>query len=194
MFQSHVIEPAGKAVKWLGFWPPDNGETSTHFGKRLALAQAAFIQIQRLSMPGKGLSPNRARRLVKGIILPTLLFGAEIFHLTVTMIGKMQTFWNRVLRWITNSFYATNTTVVSAEACLAPIKLYAKQARERTAVRITTAVPKNNIATAMLPGGYPLVEEYRYPMNRRQAFDNNKGGRSLKTWNSTATTTAQVPL
>jgi len=194
MFQSHVIEPAGKAVKWLGFWLTDNGETSTHFGKRLALAQAAFVRIQRLSMPGKGLNPYGARRLGKGIILPTLLYGAEIFDLTVTMIGKMQTFWNRVLRWITNSFYATNTTVVSAEACLAPIKLYAKQAREMTAVRITTAVPKNNIATAMLPGGYPLVEEYRYPTNRRQAFDNNKGGMRPKTWNSTATTTAQVRL
>ena len=123
-----------------------------------------------------------------------MLYGAEIFDLTVTMIGKMQTFWNRVLRWITNSFYATNTTVMSAEACLAPIKLYAKQAREMRAVRITTAVPKNNIATAMLPGGYPWVEEYRYPTNRRQAFDNNKEGMRPKTWNSTATTTAQVRL
>ena len=112
MFQSHVIEPAGKAVKWLGFWRTDNGETSTHFRKRLALAQAAFIRIQRVSIPGKGLSPYGARRLAKGIILPTLLYGAEIFDLTVTMIGRMQTFWNRLLPWITNSFYATNTTVV----------------------------------------------------------------------------------
>jgi len=155
MFQSHVIEPGGNAVKWLGFWLTDNGETSTHFGKRLELAQAAFIRIQRLSMPGKGLNPYGAKRIAKGIILPTLLYGSDIFDLTVTMIGKMQTFWNRVLGWITNSFYSTNMTVVSAEACLAPIKLYAKQAREMTAVRITTAVPKNNIATAMLPGGYP---------------------------------------
>jgi len=194
MFQSHVIEPAGKAVKWLRFWHTDNGEKSTHFGKRLALAQAAFIRIQRLSMPGKGVSPYGARRLAKGIILPTLLNGAKIFDLTVTMIGKMQRFWNRVLRWITNSFYATNTTVISVEACLALIKLYAKQGREMTAVRITTAVRKNNRATAMLPGGYPLVEEYRYPTNRRQAFDNNKGGMRPEMWNSTATTTAEVHL
>jgi len=77
---------------------------------------------------------------------------------------------------------------------LAPIKLYAKQVREMTAVRITMVVPRNNIAAAMLPEGYPLVEEYRYPTNRRQAFDNNKGGMTLKKWNSTATTTAQVRL
>ena len=194
MFQSHVVQPAGKAIKWLGFWLTDNGETSTHFTKRLALAQAAFLRIQRLSMPGKGLTPYGARRLAKGIILPILLYGAEIFDPTVTMIDKMQKFWNRVLRWITNAFYATNITVVSAEACLAPIKLYMRQTREMTAVRITTAIPSNNIATAMLPGGYPMVDDYRYPTNRRQAFDNNKGGMRPKVWNSTSTTSAQVRL
>ena len=92
MFQSHVIESAGKAVNWLGFWLTDNGETSTHLGKKLALAQAALIRIQRLSMPGKGLTPYGARRLAKGINFPTLLYRAKIFDLTVTMIGKMQTF------------------------------------------------------------------------------------------------------
>jgi len=92
MFQSHVVQPAGKVIKWLGFWLTDNGETSTHFTKRLALAQAAFLRIQRLSMPGKGLTPYGARHLAKGIILPILLYGAEIFDLTVTMIDKMQKF------------------------------------------------------------------------------------------------------
>jgi len=194
MFQSHVVQPAGKAIKWLGFWLTDNGETSTHFTKRLALAQAAFLRIQRLSMPGKGLTPYGARRLAKGIILPILLYGAEIFDPTVTMIDKMQKFWNRVLRWITNAFYATNITVVSAEACLAPIKLYMRQTRKMTAVRITTAIPSNNIGTAMLPVGYPVVDDYRYPTNRRQAFDNNKGGIRPKVWISTSMTSAQVPL
>jgi len=194
MFQSHVVQLAGKAIKWLGFRLTDNGETSTHFTKRLALAQVAFLPIQRLSMPGKGLTPYGARRMAKGIILPILLYGAEIFDPIVTMIDKMQKFWNRVLRWITNAFYATNITVVSAEACLAPIKLYMRQTREMTAVRITTAIPSNNIATAMLLGGYPVVDDYRYPTNRRQAFDNNKGGMRPKVWNSTSTTSAQVRL
>jgi len=145
-------------------------------------------------MPGKGLTPYGARRLAKGIILPILLYGAEMFDPTVTMIDKMQMFWNRVLRWITNAFYATNITVVCAEACLALIKLYMRQAREMTAVRITMAIPSNNIATAMLPGGYPVVHDYRYPTNRRQAFDNNKGGICPKVWNSTSTISAQVRL
>ena len=57
LVQSHVVQPAAKVVKWLGYWLADNGETFTHFSKRLALAQGAFNRIQRLSMPGKGLSP-----------------------------------------------------------------------------------------------------------------------------------------
>ena len=63
-----------------------------------------------------------------------------------------------------------------------------------SAVRITTAIPKNNLATAMLPGGYPIMDQYRFPSNRRRAFDSNKGGMRPKTWNSTCTTTAQVRL
>jgi len=98
---------------------------------------------------------------VKCIILPILLYRPEIFDPMVNMTNKIQKFWNRVLRWITNSFYATNITVVLAEECSAPIKLYMRQAREMTAVRITTAISSNNIATAQLPAGYTIVNEYR---------------------------------
>ena len=160
MFQSHVIQLAGKVVKWLGFWLTDNGKTSKRFAKQLALAQVAFLRIQRLSMSGKGLTPYGAGRLVKGIILVTLLYRAEIMDPTVMMTDEMQKFWNRVLQWITNSFYTFNITVLSAEVCVTPIRLYIKQAREMTAIRIMSAVRRNNIATAMLPGGYLLVESY----------------------------------
>lgn len=61
-----------------------------------------------------------------------------------------------------------------------------------TAVRITRAILSNNIATAMQPGAYTVVEDDRYPMNRRQAFDNNKGGICPKVLNSTSMTSAQV--
>jgi len=69
-----------------------------------------------------------------------------------------------------------------------------RQIREMTAVRITTSIPSNNIATAMLPGSYPVVDDYRYQTNRRQAFDNNKGGIRQKVWNSTSTTSGPVRL
>ena len=98
MLQSHTVEPAGLVVKWLGYWLADNGETSTHFTKWLNLVQAAFWRFQRLSLPGKGLSPYGARRLAKGILLPTFLYGTEFLDPSKTMMNKMQVFWNRVLR------------------------------------------------------------------------------------------------
>jgi len=51
------IQPAPKAVKWLGFHFENNHGTCTHYGNRLALAQAAFDRIRRLSFPGGRLTP-----------------------------------------------------------------------------------------------------------------------------------------
>lgn len=84
--------------------------------------------------------------------------------------------------------------MLSAEACLAPIAVYAEQARLMSAVRITSAIPENNIATAMMPMSFPIKREFRFPTNRRMAFDLNKGGMRLKVWTSNSTTTQQVRL
>jgi len=140
------------------------------------MAQGAFWRFKRLSLPGKGLSPYGARRLAKGILLPTMLYGAEFMVPSKTMLKKMQAFWNRVMRWITNGFYATNISVLSAEASLAPVAVYAEQVRSMTAVRLATALPKNNIATAMFPQSFPIQGEFRVATHRRMAFDLNKGG------------------
>ena len=156
MIQAHVVKPAGQVIRWLGYWLTYNGETSTHFTKRLTLAQGAFWRFQRLSLPGKGLSPYGARRLAKGILLPTLLYRVEFMEPSKGMLGKMQVFWNWVLRWITSGFYSTNLSVLSAEVCLAPIVIYAEQARLMSAVRITSAIPENNIATAMMSMSFPI--------------------------------------
>ena len=98
------------------------------------------------------------------------------------------------MRWITNSFFATNTAVLSAEACLAPIEVYAEQIRTMTAIRLATAIPENNIATAMMPQSFPIRRDFRFETNRRLAFDANKGGMRPKVWSSESTTTMQVRL
>ena len=85
-----MVLPAGKVINWLGFWLTDNGETSRHFRKRLALAQAAFLRISRLAMPRKGLIPYGARQLANGIILPITQYRAEIFDPTVNMTRMIQ--------------------------------------------------------------------------------------------------------
>jgi len=129
------VEPAPKAVKWLGFHFEPNHSTWEHFAKRLALAQAAFERIKRLSSPGGRLTSYSERRMANGIIVPTLFYGAEFLEPNITMGNKMETFMNRVRRWITNCFYSTNTIVLSAEACLMPTNLYLEQIRDMARIR-----------------------------------------------------------
>jgi len=110
------------------------------------------------------------------------------------MPDKMQTFWNRVSQCITNPFDATNILGLSAEPCLGPMSIYAEQTTLMTAVRIVTAIPENNVVSAMLPQSFPLKREPRLETNRRLAFDMNKGSMRPKVWSSTCTTTFQTRL
>jgi len=53
MVDGKCTQPTPKAVKWLGFHFENNHGTLTHYANRLALAQAAFDRIKRLSASGK---------------------------------------------------------------------------------------------------------------------------------------------
>jgi len=184
------IQPVPKAVKWLGFYFENNHGTWTHYANRLALAQAAFDRIKRLSSPGGRLTPYSARRMAKAIIIPTLLYGAEFLDPRATMRHKMEVQLNRVKWWITNCFYSTNTNVLSAEACIMPVDLYLEQIRDMAAIRWSTALPNNNIATALFPAGFLLHDSFRLPSNRRAAFS-KAGGMKPKTCDSTSCTSVQ---
>jgi len=54
------IQLAPKAVKWLGYYFENNHGMWTHYANRLALVQAAFDRIKRLSSPGGRLTPYSA--------------------------------------------------------------------------------------------------------------------------------------
>ena len=103
--------------------------------------------------------------MAKAIIIRTLLYGAEFLDPSTTMKHKMEVLLNRVKRWITNCFYSTNTNVLSAEACIMPVDLYLEQMRDMAAIRWSTALPDNNIATALFPPGFPLHNSFRLPSN-----------------------------
>ena len=187
------IQPASKSVKWLGFHFEANLSTWTHFAKRLSLAQVAFHRIKRLSTLGGNLSPYSAPRMAKAFILPTRLYGAEFLDPQPGMQRKMEVVLSRVRRWITNCFYTTNTNVLSAEACLMPLRLYLKQIRDMAIIRWTTALSSNNIAMALMPLEVPLADDFRFPTNRRLAFS-GPGGMKPKTWGSASYTSVQKIL
>jgi len=128
------LQPTPKAVKWLGFHFETNHGTWTHYANRLALAQATFNRIKRLSSPGGRLTPYSTQRMAKAIIIPTLLYGGEFLNPSATMRHKMEVLLNRVKQSITNYFYSTNTNVLSAEACIMPVDLYLEQIRDMAAI------------------------------------------------------------
>jgi len=83
-----------QAVRWLGYWLTPTIQSSTHFRRRLALAQASLTTIRQLSAAGKGLSSWCNRNLVFGAILPILTYGCDLFTLDVTVLKKLDSFWH----------------------------------------------------------------------------------------------------
>ena len=73
----------------------------------------------------------------------------------------MNSFWHRVCRWVTNSFYSTPTIILIREACLPPIDVYCRHRRRLAALRIACAPPTDNQAAAMLPSSFPSRFSFR---------------------------------
>jgi len=70
-----MLCPPSQAVRWLGYRLTPAIQSSIHFRRWLALAQASFTTIQQLSAAGKGLSSWCNRIIVFGAILPILTYG-----------------------------------------------------------------------------------------------------------------------
>jgi len=75
-------------VRWLGYWLTPNITSSAHFSKRVGLTQGRFATIKRLSPQGCGLSTHLSHRLAILLLLPTLLYGADIMVPSRAMIDK----------------------------------------------------------------------------------------------------------
>lgn len=156
----HLFHPV-KSVRWLGYWFTPALETSVHFSKRLALAQGAFSIVRQLSPPGKGLPSYMNRKLATGLILPILLYGADLLVPNAAMLKKLKVFWNRVLRWVTNCFYSTPTPILSCEACIPSLSSILSHKRRMAALRLACSPPSINPASARLPDSFPTASHSR---------------------------------
>jgi len=143
------------SVRWIGYWFTPSMETSTHFQKRLALAQGAFSIIKQLSPPEMGLAPHMNRRLATGLILPILTYGADLFAPNASSLSKMTVLWNKVLRWVTNCFYLTPVSILPCEACLPPLDSFLPHKRKMAAFRMACSSPLIIPAAARMPDTFP---------------------------------------
>ena len=141
--------------------------TSHHFNHRLALANASFSFVKRLSSTGGGTCPVLAHRVAMGLFLPILPYGADLLVPNHCTTLSMNSFWHRVCRWVTNSFHSTPTSSLTREACLPPVDVYCRHRRRLAALGIACAPPTHNPAAARLPASFPSLSSYRAPDSSR---------------------------
>ena len=140
--------------------------TNAHFAQRLSLAQGALDAVKR-SPPGKGLPPYLCHRLASSLIALILLHGSDLFTTILKMPDKLDTFWRRVQRWVTNCFSFTPIPVLAIEACLPPLLLLIEYRQRMAALRLTSAPPEINPAAARLHRSVSNKSTFRSPQCHR---------------------------
>ena len=146
-----MLFPPSQAVRWLGYWLTTTIQSSHHFRRRLALAQASFTTIRLLSAAGKGFSSGCNRKLVFGAILPILTYGCNLFAPNSATLNKLDSFWHGVLRWTTNWFCTTTRSALYREASLPPISTTCKHRRRSAALQLVCAPSQLNPPTIWIP-------------------------------------------
>ena len=101
-----IFSPFDK-LWWLGYWFVPDISSSAHFSRPLALSQAAFAAVRRLSTAGGGIPPHLCHRLAYSLLFPILSYGADLFITTKGLLSKMDVHWRQVQRWVTNCFRST---------------------------------------------------------------------------------------
>jgi len=154
-------------VRWLGYWFTPSLSPNAHFSKRLSLVQGALDSIKRLSPSGKGLPPYLCHRLDSSLLAPVLLYGADLYTSSVRIQDKLDVFWHRVQRWVTNCFSSTPVPILAIEACLPPLVLLIEHQQRVAALRIVCSPPEINPASARPHKSVPNRSSYRSPLCHR---------------------------
>ena len=165
-FDGQLFHPSSK-LRWLGYWFVPNLASSANFSRRLALSQAAFAFVKRLSSAGKGIAPHLCHRLAYCLMFPILSYGADLFSPTKGLPAKMDVHWRQVQRWVTNCFRSTLIPILAAESCLPPLCVLLRHKRRMAALRLVSSPPTINPASARLCRTFPSLLKARAPDSHR---------------------------
>jgi len=176
-----VFHPKNE-VRWLGYWFTPSVSTPTHFTKRLAKAQAAFVAVKRLSPLGMGLPPFLCHRLASSLLFPILSYGADVLTPTTHMVRKLAAYWHKVQRWSTNCFTSTPLDILAIEDCLPPLHLLLAYKRRLASLRVLCSPPEINPATARLPISVQTPSLHRHSPDHRTLSARTAGSRLPLPW------------
>ena len=164
--EGQIFHPSEK-LRWLGYWFVPYLASSAHFSRLLALSQAAFSSVRRLSDAGKGVSPHLCHRLAYCLMFPILSYGADLFTPTKGLLNKMEVHWRQVQRWVTNCFRSTPVPILAAESCLPPLTVLLPHKRRMVALRLISSPTSINPALARLCRSFPTLLNARAPDSHR---------------------------
>ena len=161
-----IFHPSEK-LRWLGYWYVPNLASSAHFSRRLALSQAAFSSVRRLSDAGKGVSPHLCHCLAYCLMFPIHSYCADLFTPTKGLRNKIEVHWQQVQRWVTNCFRSTRVPILAAESCLPPRAVLLLHKRRMAALRLISSPTSINPASARLCRSFPTLLNARAPDSHR---------------------------
>lgn len=141
---------ANKVTRWLGVWLDEQLSFKKHIDKWLNRANLITCHLRRLGNTQRGAPASALRYAVKGCILPTLLYGADIWWpgLAETPTGKIiprgykllttriNTAVNSALRAMLPVYKTTPTPTLNREAGIPPASILLEIARLRKARRL----------------------------------------------------------
>ena len=177
-----MLYPPSQAVRLLDYWLTPTIQSSIHFRRQLALAQASFTTLRQLSAAGTGLSSWSNRKLVVGTILPILTYGCDLFTPDTTSLKKLDSFCHGVLRWTTNCFHTTAHGALYREASLPPISSICRHRHRSAALRLVCAPSKFNCATARIPESVPTWHQGRSADDNRFLLRGFSNAVHLTSW------------
>ena len=83
------------------------------------------------------------------------------------MIQKLDVFWHRVQRWITNCFSSTPVNILAVEAALPPMGLLLAHKRRLAVLTLACTPSPISTAAARLPSNFPTPYSFREPNSLR---------------------------
>ena len=152
-----------KKLRWLGYWFVPNLASSPHFSRRLALSQAAFSLVRRLSDAGKGVSPHLCHRLAYCLMFAILSYDADLCTPPNGLLSKMEVHLRQVQRRVTNCFRSTPVPILAAESCLPPLTVLLPHKRRMAALRHISSPTSIDPASACLCRSFPTLLKARAP-------------------------------
>ena len=140
-----------------------NLASSAHFSRPLALSQAVFSSVRRLSDAGKGVPPQVCYQLAYCLMFPILSYGADLFTPTKGLFNRMEVPWHQVQKWLTNCFRSTPLPILATESCLPPLTVLLLHKRRMAALRLISSLTSINSASARLCRSFATLRNARAP-------------------------------